>query len=375
MRILVVNWLDPRAPHAGGAEVHLKEVFGRLAGRGHDVTVLASGGSGLSREDTIDGIRIIRCGNRYTFALAWPLALRRAGGLTAFDVVVENLNKLPLGLARVSARSSVVLLHHLWGESAFQAARLPVALLTWVAERIMLRAYRDLPFIVVSQSGRTELVDQGVNPGRISVIENGVSPPADPPAGEAERAAVPTFVFVGRLQRYKRLDLLLRALALLQAEGYGCRAVIAGRGPDEARLKRLAMRYGVSSLVDFPGQVSDAERRRLFRMGWAHVQPSRKEGWGLTVMEAATEGTCTVAANVPGLCDSVVHLVTGLLVPHPRLPTFLDALRYLVRHPREAWRMGRVAHSRARLYTWDQAALGVEAALERVALARPFARP
>ena len=69
MRILVVNWLDRENPRAGGAEIHLHEIFGRLAARGHEVTLLCSGWAGASAETELDGIRVVRAGTRYTFAL------------------------------------------------------------------------------------------------------------------------------------------------------------------------------------------------------------------------------------------------------------------------------------------------------------------
>jgi glycosyltransferase involved in cell wall biosynthesis len=375
MRILVVNWLDPHAPRAGGAERHLEEVFGRLARRGHEVTLLASGRPGAPGEEHIGGLRVVRAGRPWNFAFVWRRAMRRAGGLGRFDVVVEDLNKLPLGIGRVTLVPTVVLVHHLWNGAVFEAASLPVALLTWLTELGLARTYRKEPVIAVSESGRRDLVRRGFPAARVTVVENGIAAPEEEPAGADERAPIPTFAYIGRLQRYKRLHLLLEAVATLRQEGASCRAIIAGTGPAEARLKRLASGLGLSRAVEFTGFVSDAERRGIFRKSWAHVQPSRKEGWGLTVMEAASAGTCTVAANSAGLCDSVEHQVTGLLVPHRFLPSFADALRFLIRNPAEAWRMGAAAYRRAQEYSWDRAAREVEMVLERARLARVEVAP
>lgn len=365
MRILVVNWLDPNAPRAGGAELHLEQVFNRLADWGHEVTLLASGWAGAPPEERIGGLRVLRAGGPWSFPFRWREALSRAGGFERYDVVVEDLNKLPLGVGRETRVPTVLLVHHLWGGSAFQAASLPIALITWLTELGLARTYRRQPVIAVSESSKRELVRRRFPPGQVTVVENGVTPPGEAPAEERERAATPTFAYIGRLQRYKRLRLLLQALATLKQEGIACRAIVAGTGPAEAGLKRMAKKLGLSGEVEFAGFVSDEERRRIFRQSWAHVQPSRREGWGLTVMEAAAVGTCSIAANSAGLCDSVEHMVTGLLVPHRFLPSFAHALRFLVRNPREAWRMGAAAYRRAEVYTWDRAARGVEAVLER----------
>ena len=363
LRILIFNWLDPIAPRAGGAEHHLEEVFGPLVARGHEVTLVTSGWDGARAEDVHRGIRIVRAGRPWNFSFAWRAGLARAGGFDAYDIVVEDLNKLPIAAGSATKLPSVLMVHHLWGREAFRAAALPVALTTWLTELGLARSYAGHPVIAVSESGREELVRRGFERERIRVIENGVVIPPSPPAGEKDRASLPTFTYVGRLQPYKRVHLLLDAVATLRAEGTECRAVIAGTGPSELALKRRASRLGLSDVVAFTGYVSDAERERIFREAWTHVQPSSREGWGLTVMEAAAAGTSTVAANSAGLCDSVVHGVTGLLVPKRFLPTFADALRFIARNPEEAWQLGRAAHARAAKYTWDRAAMGVEEVL------------
>ncbi|MFH1680058.1 MAG: glycosyltransferase family 4 protein, partial [Candidatus Eisenbacteria bacterium] len=98
LRILVVNWRDWKNPEAGGAEVHLREIFGRLAARGHEVTVLAHRFKGSRAEETAEGMRVVRIGGRLDFnfhVLPWYWgSLRRE----RFDVVVEDLNKLPFFL-------------------------------------------------------------------------------------------------------------------------------------------------------------------------------------------------------------------------------------------------------------------------------------
>lgn len=366
MRILVVNWLDPHAPRAGGAELHLEEVFGRLAARGHQVTIVSSGWAGVQEEEWIGGMRIVRVGRWWSFPFAYRQGLKRAGGLESFDVVIEDLNKLPLGLGREAPIPAVLLVHHIWGIAAFRAASIPLALVTWLSELGLAWTYRGQSVITVSASGKWDLVRRGFQESAVTVVENGIGLPVAGTPGESERLSTPTFVYVGRLQPYKRLPLLVEAIAALNAEGLGCRAIVAGTGPAAAALKRLIMRRQLSRVVEVVGFVSDAERHSLFQQSWAHVQPSCREGWGLTVMEAAAAGTCSIAANTSGLCDTVEHNVTGLLVPNRFLPTFTDALRYVSRNPVAAWRMGHAAQERARGYTWDRAALGVEALLQRV---------
>src|SRR5690606_42077485 len=141
------------------------------------------------------------------------------------------------------------------------------------------------------------LVRRGCLADRIQVVHNGVDLEffsRDPNVG---RANWPSLVYVGRLQRYRRVDILIRAMpSLLQARP-DARLVIAGRGGSEGELRRLAEQLGVEGNVDFLGFVDEERKRDLLRRAWVHVLTSPKEGWGLTVMEAAACGTPTGASD------------------------------------------------------------------------------
>ena len=142
MRVLVINWLDRLNPTAGGAEVHLHEVFGRLAGRGHEVTLVASSWPGAAARETVDGIEVHRTGTRNTFAVAGPRLTRRMLAERTFDVLVEDFNKLPLLTPAWVRIPKLLIAHHLFGRSAFSAAPLPIALPTWMAEHLLLKMSR-----------------------------------------------------------------------------------------------------------------------------------------------------------------------------------------------------------------------------------------
>ena len=96
MRILVVNWQDRENPQAGGAETHLHEIFGRLAARGHEVSLLCGGWPGAPRRAELDGIRVHRIGTRYTFPLLARAECHAVFPARSYDVLVEDLNKVPL---------------------------------------------------------------------------------------------------------------------------------------------------------------------------------------------------------------------------------------------------------------------------------------
>ena len=176
LKILVVNWQDRHNPNAGGAEVHLHQVFGRLARRGHRITLLCSGWNDADEDILdVDGIRVHRTGRRYTFNLAAPLYYARHLREEPFDIVVEDLNKVPLLAPHwVRAKAPVLLVHHLFGATAFREANVALATATWLLERMIPDAYRGLPCIAVSDSTRQDLVHRGLDGAEITVIRNGV---------------------------------------------------------------------------------------------------------------------------------------------------------------------------------------------------------
>ena len=364
MRILVANWQDRRNPNAGGAEEHLHQVFGRLVARGHRVTLLCSGWKGAEDSLELDGIRVLRAGGRYTFNIAAPLRYGAHLAGEPFDVVVEDLNKVPILAPRwVEARTRLLLVHHLFGPTAFQEANPVLASATWLFERIIPAVYRGLDCVAVSESTRDDLVRRGLDPDRIEVIRNGVDLEGLGPA--RERFREPTVVFLGRLKRYKRVDLVLQAVARLRDRGLDVKMVVAGRGDARGALERTAGRLRIADRVRFAGFVPDEEKRELLSRSWAHALTSPREGWGIASIEASACGTPTVASDSPGLRETVRDGETGVLVPHGDVEALATALARVM-EPGTRDRMGGAARTMSRQYTWEGVATAFEDLLHRL---------
>ncbi len=400
MRVLVLNWLDRENPAAGGAEIHLHETFGRLARRpGWEVTAVTSGWPGAPPAPPrpapsapplhLDGIRIVRAGGRHTYLLRVAGAVRALKSAGArFDVVVEDLNKVPVFSTSWAPAPVLLLVHHLFGATAFEEASFPVAAATWLLERPIPRMYRGVPVVAVSDSTRDDLVARGLARDRIQVIPNGIDlghfRPAEADgsgAGSSSEAAVgaarfpePTLLYLGRLKRYKRVDLLLEALSRVRAEGLPARMIVAGKGDHEGALRARAASLGLGpEAVAFAGFVSEAEKLRLFRGAWVHGFTSPREGWGIANLEAAACGTPTLASDAPGLRDSVRHGETGYLVPHGDVEALAARLRELLGDRSRVDALGRGAHRFAQGFSWEGAADRMARALEAAAGADPLA--
>ncbi len=365
MKILVLNWLDLENPQSGGAEVHFHEIFSRLVTWGHSVTLLCSAWAGCARRTSVDGIEVHRVGSRYTLSLAAPVYFRRRLRTEGFDVVVEDLNKVPFFSPFWGVGAPVALIvHHLFGTAAFREASFPVAAATWLLERPVPRVFRSVPTVAVSESTAGDLVRRGIPRDRIEVIPNGVDLDVLSPLAPDERFPEPTLLYLGRLNRYKRIDLLLQAVASLVERGTSCRLLVAGRGDDQSRLEALRASLGLEEHVEFLGFVSEADKRELLRRSWINVLTSVKEGWGISNLEAAACGTPTIASDVPGLRDSVVHGRTGFLVPHGDVESLSRRIGELLGDNEKRARLGHGARSFAEGFGWDASARDMERFLQ-----------
>jgi glycosyltransferase involved in cell wall biosynthesis len=364
LRVLVVNWQDRKNPHAGGAELHLHEVFGRIARAGHDVDLLCSGFPGAARDEVIDDIRVRRVGSRFTFPLYAHRAYEALARENDYDIVVEDLNKIPLYTPRWKPRRLVVITHHLFGATAFREESVPVAGATWLAERPLGIGYRRVDFQAVSMSTRDDLVSRGIPAGRIEVIYNGVDVESLTPDLNV-RSKQPLFSYLGRLKRYKRVDIVVRAFALLN--GRDARLEIAGKGDDRDRLEALVAKLKIEDRVRFRGYITEQEKRELLRRSWATVLASPKEGWGISNLESAACGTPVIAADSPGIRESVVDGDTGFLVPGSDVAAYAAAMRGLLDSPEMVTTLGANARRFAETFTWERAAMETLAHLEHVA--------
>ena len=366
MRILLVNWNDRANPQAGGAEIHLHEIFGRLVGAGHKVDLIASGWPDAPREVLIDGISVQRVGSRHSFVLQARGAVRRALKEGAYQVLVEDINKLPLFLPTLTALPFCAVVPHLFGTTAFAEASWPVAATVWAAELPIPRAYARAWFHAISNSTRDDLVERGVPRERVEVIYPGIDAIWYSPDPAIQRTEQPTFLYVGRLKRYKGIDIALQALALARVQRPDVRLKVAGTGDDLERLQGIVGELGIGAAVEFLGFVPEEEKRRLLRTVWAAVFPSPKEGWGISNIEAAACGTPALASDSPGLRETVRHGETGYLVPHGYDRALAQRMLELADDPALVARLGAAARFFAAPLTWDRAALATIAHLERV---------
>lgn len=360
-RILVLNERDPANPLAGGAETHVFELFGRLVAAGHEVTVLAASFPGCAREQVLQGVRVRRLANRYLYYALVPWVARREA--RDKDVVVDVLNKLPFLSPWFVPRPCMAIVHHLFGTTAFRQVPAPIAVVSWLMERLIPLAYRGVPMLAISPSTKADLVERGLDPSRIHVVPPGVDRATHQPLDDGLHRE-PIVVWIGRLEPYKRADLVVEAMAGVQAAIPSARLVVVGEGSARGALETLAARRGLAGCVSFTGFVPEEQKIAWLQRAAVLVQTSEKEGWGMTVIEAGACNTPAVASDVPGLRDSVRDGTTGLLFPFGDVQALVAALvRVLADEPLRRT-LVRGAKQWADRFGWDEVAEDTASLLE-----------
>jgi len=366
MNILALNWNDLKNPFAGGAEVHLEELLRRLVGMGHAVTLFCSGWKGCPAEETVEGVRMIRRGNRYNFNLIAPRHLRRLIRGQRFDILVEDINKIPFYTPLYLAMPRLVVIPHLFATTVFQEINFLLGSYIYLAERPLTWVYRGHRFNVISESTADDIAARGVPRERISIIHCGIDRSVYFRDPAVTKYAQPTVLYLGRIKKYKSIQHVVLALHKARRILPDARLVIVGAGDYVGQLKRLTASLGLQTAVEFTGFVSQAEKVERMRRSHVAVLPSLKEGWGLTNIEANACGTAVIAADSPGLCDSVDHGVSGFLYEYGNIDDLTGKLLSVLRDNQLRVKLETGGMEWAAQFNWDDAARRFETLLNEV---------
>ena len=363
MNILALNWNDLKNPFSGGAEVHLEELLRRLVTYGHRVTLLCSGWPEAAPEETIRGVRIVRRGRRLNFNLVAPFHIRKLVRENDFDILIEDINKIPFYTPLYLNIKTLVVIPHLFATTVFQEINFILGTYIYLAERPLVSVYRGKPFNVISESTADDIVARGIPRRDISVIHCGIDREIYSHDSSVQKYDRPTILYLGRVKKYKSIQHLIIAFKKLNTSLPNAKLMIVGAGDYTLNLQSLAASLGLSEDVDFAGFVSQKEKVDRLRRAHVSVLPSLKEGWGLTNIEANSVGTTVVAADVPGLRNSVQDGVTGLLYEHGNTELLAQKLLRILEDDEYRRQLESGALKWAEKFNWDSAAKRFEALL------------
>jgi glycosyltransferase involved in cell wall biosynthesis/O-antigen/teichoic acid export membrane protein len=353
--ILILVDRDWTHPQAGGTGTVLYGQVSRWIAAGHRVTVIAGtypGAERVSRPD--ERLAIHRMGSRLTVFPRAAWATLRGLGRDA-DVVLEVVNGIAFftTLWRWLRAPRVLLVFHVHQEHYVTELGLVGRVAAFALEHVPLRfLYPGVPVVTISESSREALVGLGIARERIHVVYLGLEIGPAHPLRPRERAPAPALVYLGRLKRYKRIELLLDVAAAIP----DATLHIAGDGEHREALEARAAELGLDGRAVFHGHVDEGEKARLLGEAWLALTASSAEGWCLTVIEAGACATPTAALRVGGLAEAIVDGQTGVLVDTP--DELVEQVSALVQAPERLHAMGGAALARARGFTWDNTASG-----------------
>ncbi len=357
-RINMLAWRDLDDPEAGGSEIHADHIARLWSAAGIDVSVRTSGVVGAPAHVDRSGYHALRAGGRYGVfpRAAAAEALGRHGPR---DGLVEIWNGMPFFSPLWARGPRIVFCHHVHAEMW------RMVLPPWKARigeliefRLAPPLYRGTRIVTLSSSSRDELVgDLGFREELVTVVAPGIDPKFRP---GGRRSQHPSVVAVGRLEPVKRFDLLVDALAELRRRHPALQATIIGEGSERDALEAQIAALGASEWLRLPGRVDDDTLVRAYQEAWTVVSTSKREGWGMTLTEAAACATPAVASRIAGHEDSVEHGVSGLLATDDEFVTRLDAV---LGEPELRDALSRGAEARAARFTWQATAEGTLTAL------------
>ncbi len=354
MKILVINWQCIKNPLGGGAEVHMHEIFKRIAARGHDVTIFCSLFEGAPEEEFIDGIKHFRAGGRSFFNYIAPKFYRKKFRKEKFDVVIDDINKVPFYTPLFVKEPLLAISHHFFGRSIFRQVGRLTGYYILAAEKLVDYVYKKTPFAVVSQSTWNEFEERGFDMSKFSIVPNAIEP-KDFPMRVGEKLETPTIAYFGRLKKYKSVDHIVKAFAKVVRK-VDSRLFLLGRGDFRPELERLAARLGVAERTKFFGFVSEEDKVKLLSRVWVVVNSSMKEGWGITNIEANACGTPVISADSQGLRDSVAAGKSGSLYDYGDVDELAEQLIELLTNEEKREKLSRGAVEWASEFSWDRSA-------------------
>ncbi len=331
MNILILNWRDPKNLKAGGAEISLFEHVKYWRKKGAQIIWFSAFDKNLKKEETIAGIKVIRKGSAYTVHI-WAFFSYITKRLGNPDIVVDSFHFIPFfSILYMKKKEKIVgLINEIAGKLWFSNILAPLALIGYVCEPLFIKLYRKNKFITGSDSAKEALLKIGIAQDKIFVVNHGVH--IYKTSSSIKKARKPTILFLGRVEKDKGINDALEALRYIKKEIPSAVLWVVGKEEKEATLNTLLeSKYkAIRESVYYQGFVDEEKKFQLLKQALLLIHPSVKEGWGLTVIEAASQGVPTVGYNVEGLRDSVQNGKTGILV-QPKNPKLLaNAITHLI---------------------------------------------
>ena len=336
-----ITFVSPRyPPYIGGVETHVAELTMRAPARFRRVSVVTTDPSGglPTTESLRDGLTIFRVrsfapGENYHFPISTSLVkiLRARRSRILHLHSIEDVPGPLAALVESNSESSIVFTPHFHGKFSSNLGRI-----FFEATRPVLNRIMDRVNCIICVSRFEARIMGEAFPGsaaKIMVIPNGVdsellssyswSPPE-----------TPRILFVGRLERYKNVDKVLAAFAILRENYASLKLTVVGRGPLKEELLSLSEHLRLGRSVEWREGLKKPELYDLYRSSTMFVLPSYLEAYGIVVAEAVAVGTPAIVANSSALSEFVRSGLATPVEPPVETDKLVNAMSPILQDPK-----------------------------------------
>jgi glycosyltransferase involved in cell wall biosynthesis len=313
MKILWFTWKDRKHPQAGGAEVVNEELAKRLAADGHEVLFLVSGFPGGSAEELIDGYKVIRLGNRWSvYWCAFRYYRRHLRGWA--DLVIDEVNTIPFFAKFYVKEKNIILCYQLCRQIWFYQIFFPLSLMGYLIEPLYLYLLSDRFVLTESESTKKDLQKYGFKKEKIFIFNIGLDIEPAKNLDSIQKFNSSTILALGSLRNMKRSLHIVKAFLEAKKSLPNLNLEIAGDANSRYGKKVLQLIHHTrDNSITYEGKVTTKQKMELMQKCHLICVTSVKEGWGLIVTEANSQGTPAIVYKVDGLKDAVKNGVTGII--------------------------------------------------------------
>lgn len=361
MKILIFSWRDIKDPSSGGAEILTMRLAESWVKEGHRVGIVSAQFPGAKKIETFEGIKIYRPAHfggqsplKYLLFLYQTVRFYRKNLAGKYDLVIDQVHGLP-SFTPFFVKEQVIFFPLEVAKSIwFYEVRFPFSLIGYFLELASLKLFKNFPFLTISSSTAQDLKNLGIQ--NVSTVAPGTN--YKPLRKVPRKSRFPLLLSLGRITEMKRIEDSVFAFRLLHKELPQIKLVIVGKGKEKylKKLKNLCHLLGIDDRVIFTGYLSEKEKKRLLSEAWILVSTSLREGWGLTVLEAAACGTPTVAYKISGFVDSVIDGQTGFLCQRNNPHEIVKNIRRLLLNRSLRKRFSQNALGFSRQFSWEKTA-------------------
>jgi len=356
MRILWFTWKDIKNPLAGGAETVAHNLAKRLVKKGHQVTFLTAGFDGCKQQEEIDGYKVHRVGGRWNvYFQAYRYYNDNFKG--KFDLVIEEINTIPFFTqCYIKEKNRFLFFHQLCREIWFFQMFFPLSLIGYLLEPVYLWLLRKNKVITVSNSTKDDLGKYGFNPDKVAIISEGIEMKPLDKFVYAKKFKEKTMLSLGSIRDMKKPLDQLHSFEVAKETIPSLKLKIGGGGSGpyfESFIEQIK-KSRFAADIEYLGRVSEEQKINLMQQCHFITVTSVKEGWGLIVTEANSQGTPALAYNVDGLRDSVKDGETGFVTENNSPKELADLIVKLCQLPERKYiNLCESALEDSRRYTFD----------------------